>query len=43
MKFLKYALPVLLVAAAIAFLLSDDGNWITGQVWSVGGGITMRE
>ena len=31
------------LGGVIAFLLSDDGNWITGQVWSVGGGITMRE
>lgn len=31
------------VAAAYAFLLSDDGAWITGQVWSINGGRTMRE
>jgi NAD(P)-dependent dehydrogenase (short-subunit alcohol dehydrogenase family) len=31
------------VAAVMAFLLSDDGAWVTGQVWSVGGGFTMRE
>jgi NAD(P)-dependent dehydrogenase (short-subunit alcohol dehydrogenase family) len=31
------------VAAANAFLLSDDGAWITGQVWSVDGGRTGRE
>jgi NAD(P)-dependent dehydrogenase (short-subunit alcohol dehydrogenase family) len=31
------------VAAVLCFLLSDDGSWVTGQVWSVGGGWTMRE
>ena len=31
------------VAATIALLVSDDGAWVTGQVWSVGGGWTMRE
>jgi NAD(P)-dependent dehydrogenase (short-subunit alcohol dehydrogenase family) len=31
------------VAATIALLLSDDGAWVTGQVWAVGGGWTMRE
>lgn len=31
------------VAAAYAFLLSDDGAWITGQVWSINGGRMMRE
>lgn len=31
------------IAAPIAFLLSDDGQWVTGQVWSVDGGQTLRE
>jgi NAD(P)-dependent dehydrogenase (short-subunit alcohol dehydrogenase family) len=31
------------LAAAFAFLLSDDAAWITGQVWSVNGGMPMRE
>lgn len=31
------------IAAAIAFLLSDDGEWVTGQVWTVDGGRTLRE
>jgi NAD(P)-dependent dehydrogenase (short-subunit alcohol dehydrogenase family) len=26
------------IAAAAAFLLSDDGEWVNGQVWSVNGG-----
>jgi NAD(P)-dependent dehydrogenase (short-subunit alcohol dehydrogenase family) len=26
------------LAAAVAFLLSDDGEWVNGQVWSVNGG-----
>jgi NAD(P)-dependent dehydrogenase (short-subunit alcohol dehydrogenase family) len=31
------------LAAAYAFLLSDDAAWITGQVWTVSGGLAMRE
>jgi NAD(P)-dependent dehydrogenase (short-subunit alcohol dehydrogenase family) len=31
------------VASVFAFLLSDDAAWITGQVWSVNGGMVMRE
>jgi NAD(P)-dependent dehydrogenase (short-subunit alcohol dehydrogenase family) len=31
------------LAAAFAFLLSDDAAWITGQVWSVNGGVPMRD
>lgn len=31
------------LAATIAFLLSDDAEWVSGQVWSVNGGSYMRE
>jgi NAD(P)-dependent dehydrogenase (short-subunit alcohol dehydrogenase family) len=31
------------VAPTYAFLLSDDAAWITGQVWSVNGGMVLRE
>ena len=30
------------IAAAVAFLLSDDAEWINGQILSVDGGSTMR-
>ncbi len=30
------------VAAAVAFLMSDDGAWVTGQVWGVDGGLVLR-
>jgi len=30
------------IAAAAAFLLSDDGEWVNGQVWSVNGGHVLR-
>jgi NAD(P)-dependent dehydrogenase (short-subunit alcohol dehydrogenase family) len=31
------------LAAALVFLLSEDSSWITGQIFSVDGGLTMRE
>lgn len=31
------------IAAAVAFLASDDGAWINGQVWHVNGGMQMRD
>ncbi|MFR0359435.1 SDR family NAD(P)-dependent oxidoreductase [Streptomyces sediminimaris] len=31
------------VAATVAFLLSDDAEWVNGQVWSICGGISLRE
>jgi NAD(P)-dependent dehydrogenase (short-subunit alcohol dehydrogenase family) len=31
------------IAAAVAFLLSDDAEWINGQVWTVDGGALMRQ
>lgn len=30
------------IAAMVAFLLSDDGEWVNGQVVSVDGGVTLR-
>lgn len=30
------------IAATAAFLLSDDGEWINGQAWSIDGGLTIR-
>jgi len=30
------------IAAAVAFLMSEDGSWVNGQVWSVDGGSTLR-
>lgn len=30
------------VAAAVAFLLSDESSWVNGQVWSVNGGLYLR-
>jgi NAD(P)-dependent dehydrogenase (short-subunit alcohol dehydrogenase family) len=31
------------IAGAVAYLLSDDGAWINGQVWSVNGGVFLRD
>lgn len=31
------------IASTIAFLLSDDADWVTGQVWTVNGGLVLRE
>ena len=31
------------LAAITAFLLSDDAEWITGQVWYIGGGSHLRQ
>lgn len=31
------------IAAAVAFLASDDGAWVNGQVWHVNGGMQLRD
>lgn len=31
------------IAAAVAFLASEDGAWVNGQVWHVNGGTLMRD
>jgi NAD(P)-dependent dehydrogenase (short-subunit alcohol dehydrogenase family) len=31
------------IAATVAFLASDDGAWVNGQVWHVNGGMQMRD
>lgn len=31
------------IAAAVAFLASEDGAWVNGQVWHVNGGMQMRD
>lgn len=30
------------IAAAVGFLMSDDGEWVNGQIWSVNGGLITR-
>ncbi|WP_018637520.1 SDR family NAD(P)-dependent oxidoreductase [Parafrankia elaeagni] len=30
------------LAAVVAFLLSDDAEWVNGQVWAIDGGANMR-
>ena len=30
------------IAGMVAFLLSDDGEWVNGQVFSVDGGLVIR-
>jgi NAD(P)-dependent dehydrogenase (short-subunit alcohol dehydrogenase family) len=30
-------------AGIVAFLLSDDAEWINGQIWAVNGGAMLRE
>jgi 7-alpha-hydroxysteroid dehydrogenase len=31
------------IAAAVAFLASEDGAWVNGQVWHVNGGMIKRD
>jgi NAD(P)-dependent dehydrogenase (short-subunit alcohol dehydrogenase family) len=31
------------IAAAVAFLASNDGEWVNGQVWHVNGGMIKRD
>lgn len=31
------------IAATVAFLASEDGAWVNGQVWHVNGGMQMRD
>jgi NAD(P)-dependent dehydrogenase (short-subunit alcohol dehydrogenase family) len=31
------------LASMLAFLLSDESSWITGQILSVDGGLMLRE
>ena len=31
------------IAGTVAFLASDDGAWVNGQVWHVNGGMQMRD
>jgi NAD(P)-dependent dehydrogenase (short-subunit alcohol dehydrogenase family) len=31
------------LAGVVTFLLSDDAEWINGQIWSINGGALLRE
>lgn len=31
------------IAGAVAFMASDDGEWVNGQVWHVNGGAVLRD
>lgn len=31
------------LAATVAFLFSDDAEWVSGQVWSINGGMSLRD
>jgi NAD(P)-dependent dehydrogenase (short-subunit alcohol dehydrogenase family) len=31
------------LAAVVAFLFSDDAEWVSGQVWSICGGMSLRD
>ena len=31
------------IAGAVAFLASDDGEWVNGQLWHVNGGSLLRD
>jgi NAD(P)-dependent dehydrogenase (short-subunit alcohol dehydrogenase family) len=31
------------IAAAVAFLASEDGEWVNGQIWHVNGGTIQRD
>ncbi|MFJ2443645.1 SDR family NAD(P)-dependent oxidoreductase, partial [Streptomyces sp. NPDC087658] len=31
------------LAGTVAFLLSDDAEWVNGQIWSICGGMSLRE
>ena len=31
------------IAATVAFLLSDDGEWVNGQTWHVNGGVYFSD
>jgi NAD(P)-dependent dehydrogenase (short-subunit alcohol dehydrogenase family) len=31
------------LANVVAFLLSDDAEWINGQAWAIDGGMSLRD